>query len=241
MNSIIYHVGLTPPPKLDYGKFKICHHPVLKVEYESINAPEDIRDILHVNPVVLVMSKNAVIGLEKWLHRYDIDDTFFKGATFWTVGEKTHSFLKEALQISSSYPKIMTGDGLIDVLVQNNESRVLLISGSDPRKEFIQSFNVAKLNYFHFPVYTTQVLEASDLSIAFRDTATNFLVMTSPSCIHGLKKNLDIPDLSSLKTKIITIGPTTSEAIRQHSGRVFRESRMPDINFLYENLDDLIS
>ena len=100
MSSIIYHVGLTPPPKSDYGKFKICHHPVLKVEYESINAPEDIRDILHVNPVILIMSKNAVIGLEKWLHRYDINDTFFQGATFWTVGEKTHSFLKILITIS---------------------------------------------------------------------------------------------------------------------------------------------
>ena len=77
MKPVIYHIGLTPPPLVDIEGFEICHYPVLRVDYESSNVPQDISDILHMEPILLMMSKNSVIGLSKWLVHFDLKPDFF--------------------------------------------------------------------------------------------------------------------------------------------------------------------
>ena len=138
MIPVIYHTGLTPPPPSCIDGFKISHYPVLTVEYASSNAPKDISDILQLNPIVLLMSKNAVIGLDKWCTHFDLESDFFADADFWTVGDRTHACLKNILGIQAFYPDKMTGQGIIEALKKKNRSRVLLISGQNPRQEFIE-------------------------------------------------------------------------------------------------------
>ena len=57
MKPVIYHTGLTPPPSCDINTFEISYYPVLSVEYESFNDPQNITDMLKQNPIVLMMSK----------------------------------------------------------------------------------------------------------------------------------------------------------------------------------------
>ena len=74
----------------------------------------------------------------------------------------------------------------------------------------------------------------------FKNDALNYLIITSPSSIDGILKSLSLLDLSGLKSRIISIGPTTSAAIRKNGGHVFLESENQNINALYENLANLI-
>ena len=60
------------------------------------------------------------------------------------------------------------------------------------------------------------------------------------STIDGILKSLSFLDLSRLKSRIVSIGPTTSEAIRQNRGKVFLESETQNINALYGDLDNLL-
>ena len=113
---VIYHIGLTPPPPVDIDSFDICYYPVLKVVYESSNAPQDVSDILQLKPIVLMMSKNAVIGLDKWLTHFGLEPDYFTDIDFWTVGDRTHACLKTILGIQSFFPDEMTGTGVIKVL-----------------------------------------------------------------------------------------------------------------------------
>ena len=241
MIPVIYHTGLTPPPPIHIAGYEVCYFSVLKVEYESSNAPQDISDILLMNPIVLMMSKNAVIGLHKWLLHFGLKSDFFADADFWTVGERTHECLKKILGIESFYPDEMTGKGVILALQKQNYSNILLISGQKPRQEFIEGLSSAGINFFHFPVYKIYISEGNKLSVHFKNHESNYLIITSPSAVDGILRSLSLLDLSRLKSRIISIGPTTSAAIRQSGGDVFLESEVQNINALYDSLEKLIA
>ena len=240
MKSILYHTGLTSPPLVEIEGLEICYYPVLKVKYESNLVPHDISEILYMDPIVLMMSKNAVLGIKKWLEHYNLETDIFDDVSFWTVGDRTHACLKNILGISSFFPDVMTGKGVLQVLQKQNISKVLLVSGQDPRKEFVDGLSSAGINFFHFPVYKIHINENSKFSVHFNDDLSNYLIITSPSSVDGILKILSLQDLSELKTRIISIGPTTSEAILQNKGDVFFESEVQNINVLYDHLESII-
>ena len=241
MIPVIYHTGLTPPPSVHIAGYEVCDFSVLKVEYESSNASQDISDILLMDPIVLMMSKNAVTGLHKWLLHFGLKSDFFADADFWTVGERTHGCLKKILGIESFYPNEMTGKGVILALQKQKYSSILLISGQDPRQVFIDGLSSAGINFFHFPVYKIYISESIELSAHFKDNESNYLIITSPSAVDGILRSLSLLDLSRLKSRIISIGPTTSAAIRKNGGYVFLESEVQNINALYKSLVNLIA
>ena len=67
------------------------------------------------------------------------------------------------------------------------------------------------------------------------------MLITSPSSVDGILQSLSLLDFSGFKSRIISIGPTTSAAIRKNGGDVFIESEIPNITILYNNLDSLIA
>ena len=69
MKRVIFHTGLTPPPEIQYNDFEILHTPAITVEYNHHHIPQDIVECLQSNPLVVIMSKNAVSGLKKWLEK----------------------------------------------------------------------------------------------------------------------------------------------------------------------------
>lgn len=240
MKSAIYHTGLTPPRSVNIDGLEIFHYPVLKVEYESSNVPQDIRDMLQLDPIVLMMSKNAVIGLEQWTSHFGLGLDFFSDTKFWTVGDRTYACLKDILGIQSFYPDEMTGKGVIKALQDQNHFKLLLISAYVLRQDFIEDLSSAGINFFHFPVYKTSCVESIEFSTNFENAESNYLIITSPSGVDGILKSLSLSDLSKMKNRIISIGPTTSAAIRQKRGDIFLESEVQNINALYENLEGLI-
>ena len=239
--SFIYHIGLTPPPSsVVVQDYTISYYPLLSVEYTHCNTPQDLADILYRAPVMLLMSKNAVIGLETWLHDYNLDATYFHNYTFWTIGDRTHAYLQENLGIASVYPEDMTGNGIIEKLQAENISRILLIAGQEPRKEFIEGLLQANITFFHFSVYDVQIKENADFSTNFINDPSNYIIITSPSSVRGILHSLSIESLSHLQAQIVSIGPTTSKAINDNSGTIFYESTVQNIGTLYNNLENIL-
>ena len=240
MKPSVYHVGLTPPPSIEIDDFQIHYFPVSDVIFKSSHMPEDIREVLKQRPIIVLMSKNSVSGLEKWLSNYNLDNNFFNGYNFWTVGERTQNYLQKVIGIQSSYPDEMTGKGLIKVLNRRNYSKVLLITGQNPQEEFIDRLSMSNIHFFHFPVYEVCAKENLEFSTSFMDSKENYLIITSPSSIDGIIKNLRISDLSEIKSHLISIGPTTSSSICRNGGIVFYESTVQNIKILYEKLINII-
>ena len=186
MKPIIFHTGLTYPPSIHYDRFEILHTPTIMVEYNHHHIPQDIVKCLKSNPIAVIMSKNAVSGLKEWLKKYNLSADVFGNTLFWTVGEQTHQNLLDELGIESWHPELMTGEGIIQALVDENQSRILLISAHDPLQIFIEGLNFAEIFFFHFPVYATRILSNPEFTAQFTDNENNFLVCTSPSTTDGI-------------------------------------------------------
>ena len=118
MKPSVYHVGLTPPPSIEIDGFQIHYFPVLDVIFKSSHMPEDIREVLKQRPIIVLMSKNSVFGLETWLKRHSLDSDYFNNE-FWTVGERTQAHLRDVFKIEANCPSLMTGKGLIAALNAN--------------------------------------------------------------------------------------------------------------------------
>ena len=236
MKPIIFHTGLTPPPEIQYNDFEVLHTPTITVEHNHHHIPQDIIECLKSNPVVVIMSKNAVSGLKKWLKKYNLSVDIFESAPFWTVGEQTHQNLLYELNIESWHPELMTGEGIIQSLIEKNQNRILLISAHEPQQNFISGLSNAGIHFFHFPTYTTQILSDAKLTAEFIDDENNFMVCTSPSTVNGILRSLSLTHLADIKTKLISIGPTTSNAIREWEGFVYHESSEQKISTLYSEI-----
>jgi len=236
VRPVIYHTGLTPPPENNYNDFEILYTPTITVEYNHHHIPQDIVECLKSNPVAVIMSKNAVSGLKNWLKKYNLSVDVFGDTQFWTVGEQTHQNLLGELFIKSWYPKLMTGEGVIQSLIEKEQNRILLISAHEPQQNFIDGLSNAGIHYFHFPTYTTQILSDAKLTAKFVDDENNFMVCTSPSTVDGILNSLSLTHLTYLKTKLISIGPTTSSAIYERGGSVYHESTEQKISTLYSEI-----
>ena len=236
MKPIIFHTGLTAPPEIQYNHFEILHTPTITVEFNHHHIPQDIIECLKSNPVAIIMSKNAVSGLKKWLKKYNLYADVFGNTPFWTVGEQTHQNLLDELGIESWHPELTTGEGIIQSLIEKDQNRILLISAHSPQQNFIDGLRTAGIHFFHFPTYTTQILSDAKLTAEFIDDENNFIVCTSPSTVDGILKSLSLTHLADLKTKLISIGPTTSSAIREREGFVYHESSEQKISTLYSEI-----
>jgi uroporphyrinogen-III synthase len=236
VKPIIFHTGLIPPPEIKYNHFEILHTPTIMVEFNHHHIPQDIVECLKSNPVAIIMSKNAVSGLKKWLKKYNLSVDVFENTPFWTVGEQTHQNLLDELGIESWHPELMTGEGIIQSLIEKDQNRILLISAHEPQQNFIDGLRTAGIHFFHFPTYTTQILSDAKLTAEFIDDENNFIVCTSPSTVDGILKSLSLTHLADLKTKLISIGPTTSSAIREREGFVYHESSEQKIATLYSEI-----
>ena len=190
MKPIIYHTGITPPPEIHIHQFEILHTPTVTVEFKNHHILQDITELLKSNPVAVIMSKNAVSGLKKWLEKYNLSMDAFEDTTFWTVGERTHQHLLDELRLESWHPELMTGEGIIQSLVEKHQSRILLISAHEPQQSFIEGLNSAGIHFFHFPVYATRILSNPEFADQFNYHENNILVCTSPSTTDGIMKSL---------------------------------------------------
>ena len=63
----------------------------------------------------------------------------------------------DVLKIESFHPSQMTGKGVLNALINNKKSKIILISGNDPQEEFIEALNTSGINFFHFPLYEIKI------------------------------------------------------------------------------------
>ena len=178
MKATVFHLGISVPSSSS-NNFKVIHTPVIEANYHSRIDPREISDFLQINPIVLILSQNGVKGLQLWMNYFGLESEFFNKVEFWTIGERTHECLQKGLNIISSYPEEMTGAGVIKALHSAKKYQILLISGKELRTKFISSLAESGINYYHFPVYKTQIVKNDLLQSSFEDSPDHYLVFTS--------------------------------------------------------------
>jgi len=155
------------------------------------------------------------------------------------VGSKTASALREA-----GLEPVLVADrgaaGLARLLLkQEGVHRVLLPQSSAARPELREALQDAGVRVDAVPIYDTLQEDPSRaeplLSLAFGERAPDAVIFASPSAIEGfleLAGERGQAVLSAKGLKIISIGPTTSDAVRKRGFGVAAEADHPTVEDL---------
>ncbi|NOZ03129.1 MAG: uroporphyrinogen-III synthase [FCB group bacterium] len=208
------------------------HVPTIRIEYEH---PEDFAPVLewlNREPYVVFFSKNGVIGLERWVREEGLSLPLNR-ATVWAVGKATAGMVRETFGLSAVQPPQQNSAGLIQAFETLSPKPVVLFSARKSRPQFPQWLEKRGWEYLRVVVYTTRILANKSLPEHFRNKPDEYIVFTSPSTVKGFLKSTGLPNLESVDSRLISIGPATSAEIRSSGGHIFEELVTPDIkNYL---------
>jgi uroporphyrinogen-III synthase len=234
MTATILYTGLSNnqslqslPDGIDY-----YHVPTIRIEYKH---PEDFAPVLewlNREPYVVFFSKNGVIGLEHWVREERLSLPFHR-LTVWAVGNATAETVRETFGFPAIQPPKQNSAGLIQAFERLPPKPVVLFSAKKSRPQFPQWLEKQGWEYLCVVVYATRILSNKDVPKHFRNKPDEYIVFTSPSTVKGFLKSTGLPNLESLDSRLISIGPATSAEIQSSGGNVFEELVTPDIkNYL---------
>ena len=99
------------------------------------------------------------------------------------------------------------------------------------RKDLESELANAEIEFIDIPVYRTHPVDAPEVLLDLTDLGVDTVILASPSAVTGLlNQTRCIPE----NIKIVTIGPSTSEAVRDAGLTVAAEAAAPSVEALLE-------
>jgi len=236
INQIIY-TGLRAPDMLlePDNKVKLYHHPTIRVDYDIKLEPQKVQDVLSQDCYPVFLSRNGVVGLNAWMQSSQTELSF-QGKPIWSVGKQTSNEIRSTLGVEAGEPLEQNAQGLIRLFKTIKPRPVVLFCAEDPRPDFPNWLKESGWSYKIFPVYRTLLVQNEDLAKRFDNSPNESIIFTSPSTVMGFIKSLNLTDLRGVKSRLISIGPSTSETISQFSGKLYEEASEPDIRQLLKQI-----
>ncbi len=225
---------IAPDKRVGIGIF---HHPTIRVKYETHFDPERVKQSFQKECYLVFLSRNGVVGLNAWMQSAAIDLDFSK-KRIWAVGQQTAKEVEATLEVTAGEPLDQNANGLIRVFETLKPRPVVLFCAVEPRPAFPDWLISRGWQHEIFPVYHTVVVMNEDLAQRFSNTPNESIILTSPSTVQGFVQSIKMKDLRALRARLISIGPSTSKAIKAYAGAVYMEAEEPDIDRL---LTDIIA
>ena len=211
---------------------------VIELPTIRIEDPEDrlgfgelVQDA-HKYEWLVFTSPNGVERFFTLFHKLYEDVRSIGGVRIAAVGTGTAAKIRENHLGVDLVPKVMTGDGLLAALLKIDggvdHRMFLLIRPEEVRNTISAGLTKAGAIVDDAIAYRT-VPETNDETGAqarFREEGADVLTFASGSAVdHFVALNLPIP----ATTKIVSIGPVTSEALKKHGLRIDAEATTHDI------------
>ena len=211
---------------------------VIEIPTIKIDGPPDLREFAevvqdaHTYEWIVFTSPNGVDRFfEVFFKLYD-DVRSIGGARVAAIGEGTAAKIREFRLAVDLLPNTSTAEGLLDALLKSEggvENRtILVVRPAEARTVLSQGLHKAGAIVDEGIAYRT-VPETSDITGAqarFRAEGADALTFASSSAVeHFLALNLPIPP----ETKIVSIGPITSQTLREKGLRIDAEASTHDI------------
>jgi uroporphyrinogen III methyltransferase/synthase len=177
-------------------------------------------------------SANGVDAFFEALERAGKDARALFAATIAVVGGATKDALAARGIVADHVPQRQTGEGLLDALASVDVAgkRFLLPLASDPRPVLADGLRERGAEVHQVAVYDTVVEGLSEAQIA-AVAESEFVTFASGSAVHSLMQALGGPEpLRGCAT--VSIGPTTSDAMREHGLEPTIEAEQHDIDGL---------
>lgn len=177
----------------------------------------------------------SAAGVESFfnaLARDGKDARALAGIEFGVVGGATKDALASHGILADYIPARQTAEGLLDVLSEDllGGKRVLLPLASEARRVLPDGLRAAGAEVHETAFYDTVIEELSEAQrVAVADA--EFVTFASGSAVHSLLTAIGGPDPLQ-GCALVSIGPTTSEALREHDLEPTIEADQHDIDGL---------
>ncbi len=153
------------------------------------------------------------------------------------VGESTRLRALEAFGrcdlVASGGTGKSLGEDLVESVAQQGQdaTTTVVVPGAEAGKGDLEAeLNAAGIGVNKVVVYRTLPIEPTTIRVNLNDLGVDTVILASPSATKGLLNQVKVPE----ETRIITIGPTTSESV-QHAGlSVFAQATTPSMEAILE-------
>jgi uroporphyrinogen-III synthase len=136
----------------------------------------------------------------------------------WTVGARTAELTENLLKHKVKIPKNQNSIGLIESFRKLNKKDVLLITGKEPRHEFISWLSKNKWGYQQIELYRREIISNKQLAKTFKNDENSRVIFTAPSTVKGFLKSIGVKNLKKMRCGFISFGPSTTNEIESYGG-----------------------
>jgi uroporphyrinogen III methyltransferase/synthase len=184
--------------------------------------------------LLCVTSPNGVTTLFDRLAKAGRDARALCGTTVAAIGPGTAAALMEHGVVADVVPDRFVAEGLVEALANHPIQRALIARAAEARDVLPEALRARGAEVEILPLYETV---AEPLSAAQRDAlaTADYVTFTSSSTVRFL---LQVAGVQSHGPRLVSIGPVTSEALRQAGLQPHVEAERHDIEGLVAALVD---
>jgi uroporphyrinogen III methyltransferase/synthase len=185
--------------------------------------------------LVCVTSANGVAGLFERLAAGGRDARALAAARIAAIGAGTASALAEHGITADLVPERAVAEGLVEELAHVPVQRALIVRARQARELLADALRERGVEVDVLDVYET-VAEPLDASVLERARSADYITFTSASTVRFFLEAADHRAALSPSTRIVSIGPITSAALREQQLEPHVEAQRHDVDGLIDAL-----
>jgi uroporphyrinogen III methyltransferase/synthase len=215
---------------------KVVEAPTIRVEPHDDDAVRGACNQLGSFDLICLTSTNGARFLMDAIGRDGRDARALAGVTVAAVGDATAASLRERGVSADIIPERSTAEGLLETLADQDLAgkRVLLPVGSRARPVLAEGLRERGAEVQEVIFYDT-ILEPIDEHRSSEVTDSDYITFASGSAVHSLIESLG--GTTQLEgAQLVSIGPATSAALREHDLEPSIEAEQHDLDGLIDAL-----
>lgn len=232
----IFYTGLKMPAynNPDPEQFIVKHTPTIEIEYFFPNNVEDIKNKLNEIFYLVFLSQNGVTAFFNIVEDMNIQFSQLK-IEMWAVGEQTAALAEELFSCEVKVPDEQNAAGLIKAFCQLGRQKVLLVTGENPRPEFIAWLTKNNWKFQHLILYRQSILPNMTLKTILKNKVNDTVIFSAPSSVNGFLSSVGIDNLNGVNCRFISFGSSTTSEIISKKGKIFWETDIPSAEYVINN------
>ncbi len=229
----IFYTGLKMPAyqNPDPEQFIVKHTPTIEIEHMFPKNVKDIKNNLNEIFYLVFLSQNGVIAFFNIVEEMNIQFSQLK-IEMWAVGAQTATLVKKLFSCEVKVPEEQNAAGLIKAFSQLGKQKVLLVTGEDPRPEFITWLTEKDWKFQHLKLYRQSIVPNKNIPTELSNSENEFVIFSSPSTVNGFLSSIGANNLKGMNYRFISFGPTTSNEILSKRGKIFWETDIPSAEYV---------
>jgi len=169
---------------------------------------------------IVFTSRNGVASFFEALRVLGKDARAFGSSKIAAIGSQTAAKLADFGITADFVPEVFTGRELGNQLIRSANVRgkkILLLRSLLASSELVELLAGAGAEVDNVAIYTatTEKSDSSPLVEAINEGSINWLTFASPSSVDGFFEQIDVDLIHSSDIKVASIGPVTSERLKQ--------------------------